>query len=63
MELIRFQPGLGGTVEVVFSSFGVPGGPWGPAYSRTYKHRIMKECNISVFTKYSMVFCAPLMLI
>ena len=52
MELIRFQPGLGGTVEEVFSSFGVPGGPWGPAYSRTYKHRIMKECNISEFTQY-----------
>ena len=31
MEIIRFQPGLGGIVEDAFLSFGVPGGPWGPA--------------------------------
>ena len=32
MELITFQPGFGGLVEDAFSSFGVPGGPWGPVY-------------------------------
>ena len=42
MELIKFQPGLGGTVEDAFSPFGVPGGPWGPVNSKTLSHRIMK---------------------